>query len=171
MKRTLLLTPLLLLAACGGGETTLCEEASRHIAACLGNDSSDAASTTCQGRDVALATELLALDCSGLQSLLANTGTLGKADENACLAPWDCPEQYPPTGDGCSMTDMARCQGHCDELYASDNLRLRKVSCEMLEGGIAHCECQGYWLPWPESQPEEEEPDEEPPPEEDPFWS
>lgn len=184
MKRAplalLLTVPLLI--ACGGEESTICDEASRHLAACLGTAPAGMEHTGCEGRDADLASELLALSCSGIQSLVANTGTPGKADENSCLAPWDCPEQYEPTGEGCSLYDMAKCQGYCDDLYADDHMRLRKVSCELLEGGVAHCQCKGYWLPWAESN-DEEEPTEEPPsgeeqppeqepePEDDPFWS
>jgi hypothetical protein len=145
------------LFACGADDGTVCDAASKHIDTCLGTATSG--SGTCDDRNAKLASELLALDCSGLQSLLANASAAGKADED-CFAPWDCPEKYPPADEACGLFDMARCQGYCDDLYADDHMRLRKVSCELLEGGIAHCKCEGYWLPWPEKKDESPPPDE-----------
>lgn len=152
----------LLLAACGGSaDTTICDLASQHVAACLSQAMPQTSVASCDGRNIDLAGQLLALDCSGIQSLQTNTGTVGKADEGACLAPWDCPDKYPMVDDTCGIYDMAKCQIYCDQLFADDHLRLRKVTCEVLEGGTAHCQCKGYWLPWPESSPSEE-PSEEP---------
>jgi len=154
------------LFGCGADEGTVCDAASRYIQSCTGATGPSDGLGTCDGENARLAAELLALDCSGLQSLLANASAAGKADQD-CLAPWDCPDKYPPVDEGCSLLDMARCQGYCDDLYADDHMRLRKVTCELLEGGVAHCQCKGYWLPWPEEKEDDPEqppsPDEEPP--------
>lgn len=77
MKTTLLTigSLLLLLGACGDGEGTICDEASRHIAACLG--SAPTGNGACEGRDADQAAELLALDCQRLGAYLSSGG---KAD-------------------------------------------------------------------------------------------
>lgn len=169
---SIILAPLV--AACGGlDDGTLCDHASQHVAACTGRAAPAGASAACDDRSAALAAQLLELDCSGVRSLMANVGG-GKADSGGCLAPWDCPEQYPSMDEPCGLADVARCQGYCDAMMGeSDYMRLRKVSCEVLDGGVAHCQCKGYWLPWPKGDPDEPaeepdpgQPDEEPTPEE-----
>jgi hypothetical protein len=151
MRGAILMGSLLSFAGClgtEGDETSVCDLASQHIAACL-SQPAPLRGGTCDTASGKLAQEFLSLDCSGIQSLQANSA--GKADDGGCLAPWDCPEKYPVKDETCGYSDRVRCQRHCDEMYSDNHLRLRKVSCEVLEGDVAHCQCQGYWLPWSKS--------------------
>jgi len=107
MKTTLVLIGSLLLGACGDSDSTICDEASRHIATCLG--SAPTGTSACQGRDADQAAELLALDC---QSLGAYLSTGGKADG------YNYSYYYSPEGgvscDGANGTTS--CEDYCKQV-------------------------------------------------------
>jgi hypothetical protein len=166
----------LALSACGGiGDGNICDQASQHVAACTGRPVT-ATSGACAGNEANLAGVLLGLSCAGVQSVADSI--YGKADTDGCLAPWDCPEDYPAMDQACGAIDMIKCQGYCEDFYTDPYMRLKSVGCEVLANNTAHCQCKGYWLPWKESKPEPapnpDEPQPEDPPPSDPdqgdFW-
>lgn len=168
----------LLLVACGGlDDGSVCDLASRHVASCTGRASS-VGGGTCAGDEADLAGRLLGLSCEGVQSLA--DGFYGKADGEGCLAPWDCPDQYPSMDQPCGVIDMIKCRSYCEGFYTDPHMRLSSVSCEVLSNSTAHCQCKGYWLPWekkqvdptPEPAPEQPAPEDPPPfdPDDPDLW-
>jgi hypothetical protein len=171
----------LVLSACGGiGDGSICDQASRHLAVCTGRPG-PSAPAVCAGDEANLAGVLLGLSCEGIQAVADDV--YGKADGNGCLAPWDCPEEYPAMDQACGAIDKIKCQGYCEDFYADPYMRLKSVTCEVLANNTAHCQCKGYWLPWKESQsdpepnpedpkPEDPKPEDPPPfdPDQGDFW-
>jgi hypothetical protein len=173
MHRVTLCTVPFLLLACGDiDDGSVCDAASRHVAACTGR-ATPTGTAACGEKNADLAHKLLGLGCDGIKALAANT--YGKADTDGCLAPWDCPEDYPSTDQPCGLSDMIKCQSYCETFFTDPYMRLSKVICEVLAGKMAHCECKGYWLPWKKKdadpQPADPPPD-DPPPDDDPgdWW-